>query len=344
MKDNSNKKKGKVNEESLDVLGGLPMKEMLKDQQKKYKKDAFIKNPVDLDRTYAAPQELDLFAMETRSRRTIGELIKPILADMDSDRRNIAMATVNLEKVFTRLERIEYSLKLSGTKPQIFVEIENTLADMVSSIALHKSESNYQTNLVNQKIQQNERELISTTQKINQIESSTNLRDKNVQECQQNLISLTKRMTTDHAKLERSLISLDGKVIISLEQNQSEVAKCTAAVKNFDEKISEMDQFVKSIFEQSSRNQTKISEIFDNKVDVSLFKKQVDDFDAQIDTIRMATYDNFRVIRATDNFLEKYMPFQIQDLISRNISSFIKKPYTDEEIRAGADLRLTPDQ
>ena len=177
LKKENRKKKNQQNEE---LLGGLPMREMLKDQQKKYKKDPFIKNPVDLDRTYAAPQELELFAMETRSRRTISELIKPILADMDTDRRNIAMATVNLEKVFTRLERIEYSLKLSGTKPQIFVEIENTLADMVSSIALHKSETTYQTNLVNQKIQQNERELISTTQKINQIESSTNLRDKNV--------------------------------------------------------------------------------------------------------------------------------------------------------------------
>lgn len=31
----------------------------------------------------------------------------------------------------------------------------------------------------------------------------------------------------------------------------------------------------------------------------------------QIETIRYATYDNFRVIRGTDNFIEKYLPFQI---------------------------------
>ena len=105
-----------------------------------------------------------------------------------------------------------------------------------------------------------------------------------------------------------------------------------------------METFVSSIFEQSAQNQTKISEIFDNKVDLAEFRKQVDNFEEQIDTIRMATYDNFRVVRATDNFLEKYLPFQIQDLISRNISSFIKKPFTDEEILAGADLRLNPEQ
>ena len=31
----------------------------------------------------------------------------------------------------------------------------------------------------------------------------------------------------------------------------------------------------------------------------------------QLETIRFATYDNFRVVRATDNFIEKYLPFQI---------------------------------
>jgi hypothetical protein len=38
-----------------------------------------------------------------------------------------------------------------------------------------------------------------------------------------------------------------------------------------------------------------------------------------METIRFAVYDNFRVVKATDNFIEKYLPFTIQNMISKNI-------------------------
>ena len=61
----------------------------------------------------------------------------------------------------------------------------------------------------------------------------------------------------------------------------------------------------------------------------------------QIETIRFATYDNFRVIRATDNYIEKYLPFKTQAMISSNILSFIKKPYGATDYRQGKGLSLT---
>ena len=42
------------------------------------------------EKQYLAPDSLDLFALETRARRTIGELIKPIIAEIDNDRRKVA--------------------------------------------------------------------------------------------------------------------------------------------------------------------------------------------------------------------------------------------------------------
>ena len=42
------------------------------------------------EKSYSAPDSLDLFALETRARRTIGELIKPIIAEIDNDRRKVA--------------------------------------------------------------------------------------------------------------------------------------------------------------------------------------------------------------------------------------------------------------
>ena len=43
-------------------------------------------------------------------------------------------------------------------------------------------------------------------------------------------------------------------------------------------------------------------------------------------TIRMATADNFNTILATDNYIEKYLPFNMQNLISENIMTILKRP------------------
>ena len=52
-----------------------------------------------VDKSYIGPQDLDLFAIETKSRRTISELIKPIMTDMEQDRRKTAEAYLRLERV-----------------------------------------------------------------------------------------------------------------------------------------------------------------------------------------------------------------------------------------------------
>ena len=52
------------------------------------------------------------------------------------------------------------------------------------------------------------------------------------------------------------------------------------------------------------------------KVETREFASKMTDLMDQIETIRYATYDNFRVIRATDNYIEKYLPFKIQSMVS----------------------------
>ena len=77
------------------------------------------------------------------------------------------------------------------------------------------------------------------------------------------------------------------------------------------------------------------------KVETKVFSSRMDDLLEQIETIRFATYDNFRVIRATDNYIEKYLPFKTQSMISANILSFIKKPYGASDLKQGKGLILT---
>ena len=77
------------------------------------------------------------------------------------------------------------------------------------------------------------------------------------------------------------------------------------------------------------------------KVETKVFRLKIDDLMEQIETIRFATYDNFRVIRATDNYIEKYLPFKTQAMISASILSFVKKPYGASDLRQGKGLVLT---
>jgi hypothetical protein len=52
------------------------------------------------------------------------------------------------------------------------------------------------------------------------------------------------------------------------------------------------------------------------KLDQNEFEQKIQKFDEQLETVRFAVYDSFRVLKATDNYLEKYMPFMVQNLIS----------------------------
>lgn len=67
-------------------------------------------------------------------------------------------------------------------------------------------------------------------------------------------------------------------------------------------------------------------ELSEEKMDITQFELKLAEYDMQLETIRFATYDNFRVLKQTDNYIEKYFPFLIQNMISQNINSFICGP------------------
>ena len=90
-----------------------------------------------------------------------------------------------------------------------------------------------------------------------------------------------------------------------------------------------------------SKNALNISKLGNTKVSQLDYNKLKEDLNDQIEAIRFATYDNYRVSCATDNFLEKYLPFQIQELISKNMLSVVKKPFTSEQIVRGEDRNPT---
>lgn len=72
-----------------------------------------------------------------------------------------------------------------------------------------------------------------------------------------------------------------------------------------------------------STHQSQIMELQKLKLDKSTFDHKLEEYDERNETIMFATYDNYRVLNQTDNYLEKYLPFQVQNIVSQNINSFL---------------------
>lgn len=88
------------------------------------KHDIFLPG-VDLETKYANVRELDEFERESRNRKIIWDLVKPLLEDMDKDRRNNAMIDMKVCQMNERLLQMEYLCGVNETKPKAFQDIDN---------------------------------------------------------------------------------------------------------------------------------------------------------------------------------------------------------------------------
>lgn len=74
-----------------------------------------------------------------------------------------------------------------------------------------------------------------------------------------------------------------------------------------------------------------------HKVEVEKYDKWVSQITSEMETNRLAIRDNFAQLLATDNYLEKYVPFTIQNFISESLGTFLdkdqKRLYKDHEYK-----------
>lgn len=80
------------------------------------------------------------------------------------------------------------------------------------------------------------------------------------------------------------------------------------------------------------------------KLDQSEFERKIQEFEDKLETIRYATYDSFRALKATDNYLEKYLPFLVQNLISQNFKVMLPAPPKNQIDEKTGKISLAPDR
>jgi hypothetical protein len=54
------------------------------------------------------------------------------------------------------------------------------------------------------------------------------------------------------------------------------------------------------------------NEMRERKVDSQLYEEHLLDIQEKLQTLKYATQDTYRSLLATDNYIEKYLPFKVQ--------------------------------
>ena len=111
-----------------------------------------MRNTEGKDTRYDVPGTLDLFALETKSRRTIAELMQPIVAEISEDRRKVASVTSTQDRIKERLSQLEYALGLSEKRPQIFEDFDDKIADNKMQMAQNHNDMEFRTDVCDQEI------------------------------------------------------------------------------------------------------------------------------------------------------------------------------------------------
>lgn len=67
-----------------------------------------------------------------------------------------------------------------------------------------------------------------------------------------------------------------------------------------------------------------------NKVDITKYEQDLKSLENMLETSRLAMRDNFSQLLATDNYIEKYLPFRMQNMISESIMSFMTLTHNEK--------------
>lgn len=78
-----------------------------------------------LEVEYANIKEIDDFNVESANRRIILELVKPLMDDMDKDRKNVITLDLQITSIVEKVKQLEYLCGVSEAKPKVFQDLDD---------------------------------------------------------------------------------------------------------------------------------------------------------------------------------------------------------------------------
>lgn len=91
---------------------------------------------------YNLSKEIDEFEYQSRNRRMIADLLRPIIEEADIERKNQIMLTMSFTQLNERLHKMEYMFGIEKVKPTVFQNIDNRFCDLIIDMNKKFQEAN----------------------------------------------------------------------------------------------------------------------------------------------------------------------------------------------------------
>ena len=145
--------------------------------------------------------------------------------------------------------------------------------------------------------------------KINNLESIVKIRDAETQQANQHMTEMRIHFNNEMSRVETGISNVEMKVNNKVTIFEQKLLLNDTSITNFETIMKEMQLSVQKTYDVGTKHSRNIDKLTSTKLESKEFFDTKKDLLEQIESIRFASYDNFRVLRATDNYIEKYLPF-----------------------------------
>mmetsp|Transcript_31988 Transcript_31988/g.48964 ORF Transcript_31988/g.48964 Transcript_31988/m.48964 type:complete len:194 (-) Transcript_31988:2716-3297(-) len=146
---------------------------------------------------------------------------------------------------------------------------------------------------------------------LKMMETKFDLREKQVQDFVQEVLKVKKDLVAVNEGIVKRIEDVYRDVQEKLSHFEKVVVDSGSEIVGFRIQIKNIQQQVDGLRDVSCKNVSTVVKMSAQKLDTTVFDEFVKEQLEKDETLRMASKDNFEQMLATDNYLEKYIPFRI---------------------------------
>lgn len=131
----------------------------------------------------------------------------------------------------------------------------------------------------------------------------------------QELMAKQQQSTKDHCKLthdlEKRMQELDMKIDREIMKNRNNDLNVKQSLSDFNALLRHFEKTTKEVKIQANVNEREIKELWEVKLDTMVHEELSIMMNENIENNKRKIMDNYHNMLATDNYIEKYLPFKI---------------------------------
>eukprot|EP00347_Sterkiella_histriomuscorum_P000315 403376352 len=255
----------------------------------------------------------------------INDLINPVLSKMNEDREVILSTKLRFAIFEERLAQAEYILLVNESKPKIFEEIFDQMANIKADVRTTEQSILQKVDLMGVKVDSMQ-ETVQECKKMSDFLSQKAESFDEMLSTQRNTTNhLQERLSQECSDLKNFMDDKFKEVKSDNKKTDSIVIQNQMKVKEFSEIIDRVESYQRDLNLQNAEVKKSVGLLREEKLDSVKFEKEVAQLNELITAVKYAAQDNYRSLLSTDNYLEKYQPFFMQHMISDSIAQVVKK-------------------